>query len=694
MAFCRECGTKLPEGAAVCPSCGFAVPGAEAPTEEIREEAAFPAMEPLTQPEAAAEAAEEAAEAVPEAVPEQSEAAGEEIPVIAEEQPKKKMSGKKIAGILAALLAVAALIAVITFAVSANSPEKLITGALSRTANDLAKPEELKNSSVTLSADLNNWELSKLGLNEIPLAADLKLLFGGENALGLQANAVLDGETLLDLSGVLTPSAVAVRCDQLLPEVYGTDLAKLKEELPNSIFAPGKSAYSLDEETYQAVLRSLNDQQTRELTAKRWSEAVSKYLQLAIHAACEYGNAEKAGTDLTVGEETFKTTAVTLRLDENAVADVCTEIYNEFIKDEELRALLTEYAEGLSKSNPYLLGEEYDSVEEAIADLYENDLSQENFDNAMKELRESDIDLTPVFYVAKSNKHLAGFDLDYAVDGDEGNVSFKLGEDFKTSDCNALTVRTDELDLDITRYVTERSETAYSEKIIVKQDGERSLSTQYDLNKEKGTWTFELDPESEPLTFSGTCKTQDDTTEFAVKQLAAGGETVGLDLRVLLDRNDPAPEVPEYKEILSLSEDEVETLLGGIDDKLYDLGEKLGGSLDAAFGPQASDPGVMLPADTDLGEPEVGAGGDIVGVWDWRIEGAEDMEGILVFTFNEDGTGSLSSYGEEQPFVYETDGGYVTVTTDDGATDVFSYSVEGESLYMDIAGQVLEFVKK
>lgn len=704
MAFCSECGTALPEGAAVCPSCGFAVPGNDTPTEaqqpaealtqELPEEEApaveetIPAVEPLTQPNAgleeAAETLTEAAETLPEAA--------EDAPLIAEEQPAKKRSGRKIAVIIAACLAVAALIAVIAFSVSANSPEKLITGSLARTVGDLTQKEELKSGVVTVSTDLNKWEFATLGLNEVPLSADLRLFFERDKSLAVQANAILDEETLLDLTAYQTPEALAVKCDQLLPEVYGTDLTKLKENLPESIFAPDKSDYSLPETIYNQLMsyESRNDQALQE----RFKTVYGKYFQLLIHAACEYGNAEKENKDLTVGEQTFKTTAITLTLDENALADVCTEVYNEFITDEELRTLLTEYAEGIAATDPNLLGDEYDSVEEAINDAYENELSQENFDKEMKKLRETDIELTPVFYVAKSNKHLAGLDVAYMVNGEEGDVSLKLGEDLAKSDCNSLIVTAEDLDLNITRYVTERSEAAYSEKTVVKQDGERVFSTQYDLNKEKDTWTLVLDPESEKITLSGTCKTQEDTTEFTVNKLAIGGNTLGIDLSVVYERNAAVPELPQYREILALTEDEADKVFYEVDDKLYDIEERLGQAVENAFGPLTYDPGVTLPADTDLDVPDIGAGGDLIGAWSWKIEGVEDMGDVLCFTFNEDGTGALASYGEEQAFVYEIADGVVTVTTADGAMDVFSYSVVGESLYMDIAGQVLEFVKK
>ncbi len=127
MAFCSNCGSRLPEGAAVCENCGSQIPQVQAPAGEEVQAPAEPVAETTAAEEVAAEAAP-VEETVAEEAPAAEEVpATEEIPVVEEsaapavtepvvqqeeiQEPKKKKSKKGIIIAVVALVLVAAIVA-------------------------------------------------------------------------------------------------------------------------------------------------------------------------------------------------------------------------------------------------------------------------------------------------------------------------------------------------------------------------------------------------------------------------------------------------------------------------------------------------------------------------------------------------------------------------------------------------------
>ncbi len=122
MAFCSNCGTQLPEGAAVCENCGSQIPQAQAPAVEEVQAPAEPVAETTAAEAAPVEetvaeevpAAEEAPAAEETPVVEETAAPAVTEPVVQQEQiqePKNKKSKKGIIIAVVALVLVAAIVA-------------------------------------------------------------------------------------------------------------------------------------------------------------------------------------------------------------------------------------------------------------------------------------------------------------------------------------------------------------------------------------------------------------------------------------------------------------------------------------------------------------------------------------------------------------------------------------------------------
>ena len=725
MSFCRNCGTQIPEGAGFCPNCGTRIeahtppvhpvsdplppvesveeiPGAEPvaaatailaneptaetpvtePSATIPEGDAIPAPEPLTQPMDAqtpyAPAYDGPTATIYAAQSGQYSAPYGADTFAAEPAPaqKKKSGGKAVAAIIAACCAVAALAVALLFIFKANSPEKLIATAFSRTANDLITQEDkdfFEHGSVTLSADLAKWDLDAMGVDEIPLAAAVKFCFGGTDYAAMSVDADYDGNDLLELSLYESKEQVVLTCDPLLSESYGTDVTKFKENLPKSVFAPG-GVYDIGEDLYDALMQA-GDQQLSEKDLKAYSDIFGRYAQLLLKSACKEGNAKKEAADLTAGTETIKTTAVTLTLDGNALANVLTELYDTFVADDELRAHLTAFASGFD------LGEQvsdgyYFSMEEALEELYN---SRDEFEDAMQELRQSDIVMTPVFYVAKSNKHLAALRLSVDEDGETGEIKLVLGEDLRTAKYITFQVCEDSgaAMVELTRYISEDTADTYRSKLVAKEYGESLLTAEYKLDRTKDLFTLTVDADGETIELSGTQKTTDNGSELTVQKITVDNMPLEIDLKLTVNRKEPTVKAPAYKEVLKLSEEDIDNLMTDVEENAYSLAEN------------CSD---LIALFSGGGSVQAGDGGDIVGDWGFAYEGFEDA---LYFVFYEDGTAIFGSYDEYYEYSYETYDGILYLTDPEyGYTEEYSYSVEGDTLYLEIEGEMMEFIRR
>lgn len=70
----------------------------------------------------------------------------------------------------------------------------------------------------------------------------------------------------------------------------------------------------------------------------------------------------------------------------------------------------------------------------------------------------------------------------------------------------------------------------------------------------------------------------------------------------------------------------------------------------------------------------------VVGSWAWEYEGIGE---VLCFTFNEDGTGAMDSFGEVEEFTYTVTGNKINMTID---KDVSSYQfhIKGKTMFLTI----------
>lgn len=678
MAFCANCGAEIPENAKFCAACGTPV------KEDLSryQESAAPVTEqepvaPVTEPEPITPVTElESVAPITEVEPvapitEMETAAPDTEPAA----PVKKRLLPRIAILAAALVAIAAIVIAVILSVKANSPENLITTAIARTV-DSAFSEQTKDllskGSITISSDLGKWETDKLfGIDELPLKLLMKLTFGGEEYAALQAKVDYDGENILDAILYETQTQIIMQCEQLLPDCYGIDIANLKDILQESVWASG-NAYGLSKNVFNTLMQNSERRaQQYQETQSKLTESLDRYYLLLIKTACEKGNATTSGQKYTIDDETIATTAVSLSIDGDAMAEIMTVMYDAFTTDQELRSLFEEYFEAILSTYPS--DPSMPSGKEIVDEMYEEMLSSEAFDEAMDAVRNSDILLEPVFYIAKSGKQLAAFELAVTAEGESGKLTLQLGDRLTASKCICLKLEGAMGAFSLTRTVQKDTKDAFESKVVCKASGIRIFTLECNWDKKAGDFSVGMDAVGIKLNLSGTLHVEKTSSELTISRIEAGGESVGIDLCIALNSDEPTMKVPAFKDVLTLSEQDIEQLGEAVSENMENLEEWVSENLPflSSYSP---------------------IGGDDRLVGDWTLSD-DGYKGLMDFSFAADGTGTFSTYGSEAgTFTYYTDETNIYFTTQ-GITEGFPYTLSDGTLYLTIGGDLCEFVR-
>lgn len=539
MAFCGKCGTQLGQNERFCPNCGAQTSVGNIPNPVMSAEQRINAPGPDSYGNTSYPGVPTAPATV------------------------KRYNLKRILIIAAVCIAVLAIASVIAVSAVSNTPKALIGTSISRTMEDISESsiDFTDNGSLSLAFDLSNWDCNKLGLPQIPLSADVKLFFDGDDAeFALQAEASLDNETV-DLSAFISEDDFALRSDRLLSNAYGIDLKNAEKNLEDSVFAPGSGKYAMDKISYDSLMQSMKNQKNFEELSEKLNQVLERYTELAIEAACEKGNAEKSDETISVGSDRVDTTAVTLTFDRDAMQAFLTVLYDEFIEDEELRELLEEYVE---LSAVQVSGQ---SAQDIVDELYE-ELSRDDFYDMLDGIK-ADLELKAVFYVAESNKHLAALKIS---EGNNGSLMLTLGEALAKTEEISFSYEDRYERVDVIYSISENTADTYRAKFTVSEDGDVAVSCKIDWDKSSGEFEISGSADYDDFGIKGSLIWKEDEIRLSVREISDDYMTADVDVSLTFAQNTPMPKLPLYRDILTMTEEEIDETVEEIVNNIRRLG--------------------------------------------------------------------------------------------------------------------------
>lgn len=493
--------------------------------------------------------------------------------------PKKGFGAKKILIIIAAVLVVATLAFVIVSTVINNRPMNLIANAFERSV-DRAQDGSFASSvgkilgggSIEISGKLPEDVMAEMFMAE-PMDVELsaKLYTDIKNmAFALVTSAKLEGAEIFDASAYVTEESVIVDSKTVFAEAYGVNLETLGDNFDNSVFGP-KGAYSLGI-SFDQIEEVLEAEKDTEKLLKDFEKVVKGVYKATAKSIMENAEVEKVKGSLTFGDKTVKTTDVTITVDEEAFAAIMADIVEFLRSDRTFENFINDYGDEMNVDPSDL----YDGLDE-LADLIE-----ENGDK----LPEMKCSLT--VNMAGFLQEIVGLDLDIKVDGIKIiDASFTCGPTWKDISEMRLSVKTLEgrnIGFTASYVVNENTKKNYDAGFSVKMEGEKAVEGDITWDKSTGDFKAKL---SEPVSAAFRANVEKSGSKTVVVLKSCSFEDEEFDLggvTITVDTNDKMPEIPTYKNVLTISKDEADAIIKDIELSLEDLSKELEEKLDISFG--------------------------------------------------------------------------------------------------------------
>lgn len=491
------------------------------------------------------------------------------------EAPAKKASKLSLLIPVVGVIAAVALVIVLISSLFSGGPVTKIGNAFGKTFKVAAQEgagkvlsEVMEQGSMEVKADLSKWDIG----TEMDGSVDLKLYTSTKKQLGACEVSVTAEGTTVDAGVYFSADDVAVKSGALLGEknVYGVSLKSAVENLPKSVFAPGESDYSMDEDTYDQIIKFLESMEDSKTLRKDMKKVLGRYSKHLDKLVEKHAEIEKASGSVSVGSKDVKTNDITIRIDGKAMAEILKGLWEKAEKDKELKEVLARY---LDMGYAEMIFKDGKNGEELVDDLW--DEIDENIDDFIDEMEDTDAEVIGTFQIGKRSKTMVAFNLKGKVEGETVmNLDVTLGENICTSELIKLKISGmggDEIVLKYT--VSENSKQEYAAKLTA--GGQEVLSVKLDKKEE----SFKVSIGEDLSEIRGTLTQKGGTTTLTVDRVTSGEEEYDIDLQIIFKSKDSFS-MPKYTEVLTMGEEDVEALIEEVQENAEDL--DLGGMGSAA----------------------------------------------------------------------------------------------------------------
>ena len=482
---------------------------------------------------------------------------------------------KKVLIIGGSVGAAALLALIIVSVVLSNTPKALIVRAVANTIADTGRIEAVavaddvaNGGSIAVSANLD-----KYAKEDITVQA--KLYTNAKNLKGAYEMTVSeDKDKVLQAKVIYNQDKIAFNAPQIVDGSYGVNLKKLAKNLPGSIFDPDeKTDFSLSDSQYDYFM-NMKDTVKNDKNLQRDVEAMSaRYRQIFIEKLIKYSEVKKSSKTITVGGDKIPCTVITASIDEDALEEIVKDLIDYANGDESLEKLLLRVA-----SN----GAYRDDPDEYVDKFFDE---MDNIEDSIEKLGDAGIEINFDFYITKSGRRLAQFDVEAEIGSKEYEASLVLGKNIaKTKEISFEYEEKNGSAYSIEYKVKEDSAKLYQAEIEIEETNVRRSKTTTKESKVKIEWDkrsgeFSLkynDKNNREYGIKGTLNKKSDTYIFVLEKLIAKGESVpsvkSLELTVTVDRHDPTPNVPgNFTDITKMDERDFKHLTEDIKDGAEDF---------------------------------------------------------------------------------------------------------------------------
>lgn len=407
----------------------------------------------------------------------------------------------------------------VTAGVAVNSPEYVLSNAITGAIEDLFERDDLS----------NIIEILEQGSVALEYKEEDYISFGGKVYFGLEksklyienANLTLnnfyeDGSNYsLSANMYLSEDMMYIENDKYLDGAYGIKFKKLAEQFKDSIFYED-SEFSIPKE-YRDMIENLLEYYENEYQnlQKDSEKLVKKYLKQAGKAIKKYGEFDSKTKNVSLNDDRSKKRVVTLKLDEDAIASIVEDLIEYIIDDKNFEKFIETHVSNLSEvMGDYISTEKMDADE--IYDLIIDAL--EEVEDEADSIRDLDFEVTIKVVTPKLSTKLLKLEIENAA-GSSFEIDFGT-KGVKKSECIEVSVD----NYKIASYkIKEDSKEKFQAEVALYNtyDGksEEYFTAEYLLNKEGNKFSISVvEDELEILLIKGKAEIDGKTITFKPSQ--------------------------------------------------------------------------------------------------------------------------------------------------------------------------------
>lgn len=413
-----------------------------------------------------------------------------------------------------------------------------------------AQAEAPASYSAQLNMNLEGHDLA------VRLCADLEnLVF---SAQGLLIDE--DGQVLAQRGLFYNGSAIAIQDTNLLEDTYGIDLSQAAANLPGSVFAPDSgSVLALDQQLYDALLTPeeeadiagdddviISQDENDSLgiiggadgpTAIFVTGDTGKLLSTLLKSV----STKTAPGELILDSGTIKTTETTITLDAKGMAKLAGTVLEQIERDPQAKAALEELLSNLPGDTQQT--DLFTDLDKTVSSL-EDALTQAGAGFAASIARD------------RKTKELLSISASLACSGETLDFQAVLPE----SRCSLVRSTADGQSSTANLKVEENTDDAFALRFHTTQNDEESSSIHFLWDKKAGTYVLTIKNGDETDELTGRLQPSENT--LVITADAANGQALE-DCSLTLRRDDPA-QMPQFQDILTMSEDSILQILHNV----------------------------------------------------------------------------------------------------------------------------------
>ena len=452
------------------------------------------------------------------------------------------MSGKLIAFLVSVLL-IAGIGITVGVTVN-NQPETVVKNTLENTVEDLLERDELS----ALMKMLEGGSLTLEGEYE-HMTVDGKFYFSnvltsGDGKLYVEDLCVQKGDHSLNLTAFSSADCAYITECNLLDKTYGMVRGDMENAFLESPFAfDSGSEYALDEASHHlmAALLRMYDSEKDTALIKDAGSMADKYAKKIKKIFAEHATFESEQDKIRVGGTRMDCRIITVTVDEMALADMISDLYDELSEDKKLRKLFVQYGDYFS-----------DVMGEDAAEYYDDVLMKaDTWETMIESIEDMNFEVSVELVTPKSSAVLRQLAVRVETDHMDKEILFvDLGKDgIKKADYITL-----ELDgVDYIFEIAENNKSTYEAYISL--DKQELVRLEIDRKDEDYSLTL-----MDEIVITGDFIREADTVTISVDKIREGKNSQLMDLRVTIDTKDKMPKPLDEDDIVPMFEIDEEAL--------------------------------------------------------------------------------------------------------------------------------------